>query len=68
MLSEDERAALVCAEQLQHDPDCGVYAVSSFRALSEQEAKIHQALIARVEAELNRATPLRSDARQSGGS
>ena len=52
MLSDDERQALVCAEHLQHDPDCGVYAVRSFRTLSEQEANIHQALIDRVSAQL----------------
>jgi len=52
MLSADERASLVCAEQLQHDPDCGVYAARTFRALSEQEANIHQALIERVAAQL----------------
>ena len=56
MLSADERAALVCAEHLQHDPDCGVYAVHSFRALSEQEAKIHQALIDRVAGQLHETT------------
>ena len=56
MLSDDERQALVCADQLQHDPDCGVYAVRSFRTLSEQEAKIHQALIDRVAAELSQST------------
>jgi DNA-binding transcriptional LysR family regulator len=53
MLSDDERRALVCAEHLQHDPDCGVYAVRSFRALSEQETKIHDALIERVATQLS---------------
>jgi len=52
MLTDEERADLVCAEQLQHDPDCGVYAARSFRTLSEQEAQIHQALIERVAAQL----------------
>lgn len=56
MLNADERAALVCAERLQHDPDCGVYAVRSFRALSEAEAKIHQALIDRVAGKLQETT------------
>jgi len=56
MLSDAERAALVCAEQLQHDPDCGIYAVPSFRALSEPEAKIHRALIERVSAQLGSQT------------
>jgi len=56
MLNDDERAALVCAEQLQHDPDCGIYAVPSFRTLSKQETSIHQALMDRVSALLNEAT------------
>jgi DNA-binding transcriptional LysR family regulator len=55
MLTEAERASLVCAEHLQHDPDCGVYAVRSFRVLSEQEAKIHQALVDRVAEQLSEA-------------
>src|SRR6185369_15617487 len=53
MLNSEERAALVCAEHLQHDPDCGVYAVHSFRTLSAQETKIHEALIERVAAQLH---------------
>jgi DNA-binding transcriptional LysR family regulator len=53
MLNEHERAGLVCAEHLQHDPDCGVYAVHSFRTLSEQETKIHQDLVARVSRQLS---------------
>jgi DNA-binding transcriptional LysR family regulator len=53
MLSDDERKVLVCAEHLQHDPDCGIYAVRSFRTLSEQEGKIHQALLDRVSAQLS---------------
>jgi DNA-binding transcriptional LysR family regulator len=56
MLSDAERQGLVCAEHLQHDPDCGIYAVRSFRALSEQEANIHQALIDRVSAQLAAST------------
>jgi DNA-binding transcriptional LysR family regulator len=56
MLSEDDRRALVCAEHLQHDPDCGIYAVRSFRTLSEQEANIHEALLDRVSAQLVAST------------
>ena len=52
MLSDEERGDLVRAEHLQHDPDCGVCAVRSFRALSTEEAAIHQTLIDRVAAEL----------------
>ena len=52
MLSEAERATLACAEQIQHDPDCGVYAVRSFRALSEQEQRIQQDLLSLVSARL----------------
>ncbi len=55
MLNDEERAALVCADDLQHDPDCGVYAVRSFRATSEREGAIHQALIDRVAAQLVQA-------------
>jgi DNA-binding transcriptional LysR family regulator len=58
MLTEAERARLVCAEHLQHDPDCGVYAVRSFRALSEQEAKIHHSLVDRVAAQLSESRGL----------
>jgi DNA-binding transcriptional LysR family regulator len=58
MLTEAERAGLVCAEHLQHDPDCGVYAVRSFRVLSEQEAKIHQALVDRVAEQLSESRGL----------
>jgi DNA-binding transcriptional LysR family regulator len=56
MLSDEERAALVCAEQLQHDPDCGVYAVRSFRALSTEEARIHQLLIDSIADQLTQAS------------
>lgn len=56
MLSEAEEGELVCARSLQHDPDCGIYAVPSFRALSEQEDRIHQALIESVSAHLREAT------------
>jgi len=56
MLSDEERAALVCAEQLQHDPDCGVYAVRSFRALSAEESRIHQLLIDSIAGELTQAS------------
>jgi LysR family transcriptional regulator, nitrogen assimilation regulatory protein len=55
MLSASERAALVCADNLQHDPDCGVYAARSFRTVSEREDAIHQALIDRVSAQLAEA-------------
>lgn len=60
MLSDAERRELVCAERLQHDPDCGVYAVRSFRALSTQEAAIHQALIDRVATQLGAPTASRA--------
>ena len=56
MLNDDERRCLVCAEHLQHDPDCGIYAVRSFRTLSEQEANIHQALIDRISTQLSVST------------
>ena len=52
MLSEAEQATLACAEQIQHDPDCGVYAVRSFRTLSEEELKIQEHLLALVSAQL----------------
>ena len=53
MLSEAEREQLACAEQIQHDPDCGVYAVRSFRAFSEQEGQIQQDLLALVAEQLH---------------
>jgi hypothetical protein len=59
MLSDEELRALVCADNLQHDPDCGIYAVRSFRNTSEQEGKLHQALINRVSARLSES-PVRS--------
>jgi len=52
MLSEPEREQLVWAEQIQHDPDCGVYAVRSFRAFSEQESRIQAQLLALIAQEL----------------
>ena len=52
MLSDTERAALSSAEALQHDPDCGVYAVRSFRALSPEETRIQQTLLDLVSAQL----------------
>jgi len=52
MLNEEERATLACAEQIQHDPDCGVYAVRSFRSLSEQEQRIQQGLLDLVSRQL----------------
>ncbi|HET9929862.1 MAG TPA: LysR family transcriptional regulator [Polyangiaceae bacterium] len=45
MLSAAENDALVCAERVQHDPDCGIYAVRSPRALSDVEAAIQQDLV-----------------------
>lgn len=52
MLSAAELETLVCAERLQHDPDCGIYAVPSFRALSEREQSLHHELIERITAQL----------------
>ncbi len=52
MLSEPEREQLVWAEQIQHDPDCGVYAVRSFRAFSEQESRIQAQLLALIAEQL----------------
>jgi DNA-binding transcriptional LysR family regulator len=52
MLSAAQLETLVCAERLQHDPDCGIYAVPTFRALSGREQRVHQELIERVTAEL----------------
>jgi LysR family transcriptional regulator, nitrogen assimilation regulatory protein len=48
MLSDDERDQVVCADQIQHDPDCGVYAVRSFRAFSERESRIQDELLASI--------------------
>lgn len=48
MLSAEERAQLVCAEGLQHDPDCGIYAVRSFRVLSAEENSVQQQLLAEL--------------------
>ena len=48
MLSAAERKLVVCAEQIQHDPDCGVYGVRSFRAFSEQESQIQAELLALI--------------------
>jgi DNA-binding transcriptional LysR family regulator len=53
MLSAEERAQLVCPEQLQHDPDCGVYFVRSYRELSEQETGVQELLIAALRARLS---------------
>jgi len=52
MLSEQERGQLACPEQLQHDPDCGVFGVRSFRAFSEQEARIQEELMTLIAAQL----------------
>ncbi|RYZ05203.1 MAG: LysR family transcriptional regulator [Myxococcales bacterium] len=46
MLTSEERARLTCAEQLIHDPDCGVYAVRSYRELSSEEARVQELLFA----------------------
>jgi hypothetical protein len=40
MLSEQERSVLICAEGVSHDPECGIYAVPSPRALSEVEQQV----------------------------
>ncbi|MEO6603536.1 MAG: LysR family transcriptional regulator [Polyangiaceae bacterium] len=45
MLSKEERARLNCADGLQHDPDCGIYAVRSFRVLSTQEIAVQEQLV-----------------------
>jgi DNA-binding transcriptional LysR family regulator len=52
MLSADERAALSCADKLQHDPDCGVYVVRSFRELSDEETRVQELLLAELRARL----------------
>jgi DNA-binding transcriptional LysR family regulator len=52
MLSSPERATLCCAEKIQHDPDCGVYAVRSGRAISEQESLIQEELLGQISARL----------------
>lgn len=52
MLSPDERAQLTSAEKLQHDPDCGVYAVRSFRELSPEEARVQELLLESLAARL----------------
>jgi DNA-binding transcriptional LysR family regulator len=53
MLSDEERERVVCAEQIQHDPDCGVYAVRSFRAFSERESQMQAELLALIAAQLS---------------
>ncbi len=45
MLSTEERAQLGCAERIQHDPDCGIYAVRSFRELSAEESAVQESLL-----------------------
>jgi hypothetical protein len=44
---------LVWAEHLQHDPDCGIYVVRSFRTTTAEETKIQRALTERVAAQLS---------------
>lgn len=55
MLSDAEREQLACAEQIEHDPDCGVYGVRSFRAFSEQESQIQAELLALIGQQLRGA-------------
>jgi len=55
MLSEAERSQLACAERIEHDPDCGVYGVRSFRAFSEQESLIQAELLALIGRQLRGA-------------
>jgi len=45
MLADEERARLVSADALQHDPYCGIYAVRSFRELSDQEIAVQEQLL-----------------------
>ena len=52
MLNDGEREQLGCAEQIQHDPDCGVYGVRSFRAFSERESQIQNELLALLAGQL----------------
>jgi DNA-binding transcriptional LysR family regulator len=52
MLRPDERAQLTCADKLQHDPDCGVYAVRSFRELSNEETRVQELLFEQLAARL----------------
>jgi len=53
MLSPEERAQLTCAERLEHDPDCGVYAVRSFRELSDEETRVQELLFESLSARLS---------------
>ncbi len=55
MLTSEERARLTCAEQLVHDPDCGVYAVRSYRELSSEETRVQELLFARLSRELGQS-------------
>ncbi|MEN9580706.1 MAG: hypothetical protein RJA70_3715 [Pseudomonadota bacterium] len=48
MLSEQDRAVLVCADGLSHDSDCGVYAVPTARAISEVEQQFAEELVQAV--------------------
>ena len=52
MLTAEERALLTCADKLQHDPDCGVYVVRSFRELSDEEARVQELLLTDLRARL----------------
>lgn len=52
MLSREERAQLTCAEKLQHDPDCGVYFVRSYRELSNEELRVQELLMSEISARL----------------
>ncbi len=52
MLTAAERAVLTCADKLQHDPDCGVYVVRSFRELSEEESRVQELLLADLRSRL----------------
>jgi DNA-binding transcriptional LysR family regulator len=52
MLSAAERGLLTCADKLQHDPDCGVYVVRSFRELSDEETRVQELLLTELRARL----------------
>jgi DNA-binding transcriptional LysR family regulator len=52
MLNAEESARLTCAEHLEHDPDCGIYAVRSSRELSDEETKVEQRLFEALSAAL----------------
>jgi DNA-binding transcriptional LysR family regulator len=52
MLDAEERALLTCAAKLQHDPDCGVYVVRSFRELSGEETRVQELLLTELRTRL----------------